>query len=343
MSIGRRGHTATLLSTEEVLIVGGRSDTAVFSSCELYNPQTNSWRMAASMNSPRSKHTTNKIVINKFELIFVIGGAYTINIDALNSIEYYNVSSGTWTMLPNRMAHARLLHTTTTLIDNRLLVAGGLQNNTAIASTEIFDSSTFTWQTVGSLNEGRYQHVDAILADGNAFVAGGSNLNAQATQSCEVFDINSQTWSYTHSMAYTRDAGSIMSLLQLTNSILITGGGGTGFTTAELYYPKTDTMTTVGNMTAARTCHTSTMAYYRLTPIIVTVGGYDRMQNAINSVQLFIVSNSTWVNVTRLNTPRGEHTATLLNTSPISILIVGGRVDSSQSDVLDSTETLVFN
>ncbi len=88
------------------------------------------------------------------------------------------------------------------------------------------------------------------------------------------------------------------------------------------------------DMTYQRLAHSSNLIYYQSTPLIVVVGGYDSSYNEMNSIQLFIVANSTWINIAGLNTRRGEHTVTLLNTSTPSILLVSGRTDTSSLEIL---------
>ena len=56
----RSMHTATLLKNGKVLVVGGSqehpSSLGSMATAELYDPQSNSWALAASMRTPRSYH-----------------------------------------------------------------------------------------------------------------------------------------------------------------------------------------------------------------------------------------------------------------------------------------------
>jgi hypothetical protein len=49
MSVGRDGHTATLLANGKVLVAGGMAGTTDLSSAELYDPTTNTWTGAGQM------------------------------------------------------------------------------------------------------------------------------------------------------------------------------------------------------------------------------------------------------------------------------------------------------
>ena len=341
---GRRCHTATLLSSGQVLVTGGRNFSTVFTSCELYSPGSGTWTIIASMNVARALHTATIVTTNNIDLVFVIGGFYLTAHNPVSSIEYYNSSSGVWTMIGNSMATARFAHSTTVLKDGRFLVAGGSDISMALASSEIFNPTTLTWQTVSSLNAVRMQHMDAILDNGNVFVAGGLGTSV-GLQSCEIFDITLQTWSLVPNMANQRNLASLVSLLSISNSLFMTGGLGnpnTAYSSSDLYYPSTNTMVPSADMTFQRFSHTTHLIYYQSTPLVVTIGGLNSLYNAINTVQLYIVANATWVNIAGLITARGTHTSTVFKTSPPSILVVGGQVSLSAMPVLNSVEILTF-
>ena len=58
MHEARTNHTATLLSSNLVLIVGGWSNTAeAVAAAELFDPTTEMFSMTGSMSTARSSHT----------------------------------------------------------------------------------------------------------------------------------------------------------------------------------------------------------------------------------------------------------------------------------------------
>ena len=57
MATARYAHTATLLPSGEVLIVGGTDSTTTYSSVELYDPSTGQWTTKAPMTTARQLHT----------------------------------------------------------------------------------------------------------------------------------------------------------------------------------------------------------------------------------------------------------------------------------------------
>ena len=62
MSIGRSGHTATLLDNGKVFIAGGYDNLgAALSTAEIYNPRRGTFTAIASMSQARFRHTATKL------------------------------------------------------------------------------------------------------------------------------------------------------------------------------------------------------------------------------------------------------------------------------------------
>ena len=65
-------HTATLLPSGKVLVIGGSDGRGnCFSSAELYDPAGNTWTPTGSMGAAREKHTVTLLPDGK---VLVIGG-----------------------------------------------------------------------------------------------------------------------------------------------------------------------------------------------------------------------------------------------------------------------------
>ncbi len=94
----RERHTATLLHSGKVLVVGGRrsdSGSNQFTSTALiYDPVADSWTSAGSLSTPRQKHTATLLPSGK---VLVAGGESGAGI--LASAEIYDPATGTWTPL----------------------------------------------------------------------------------------------------------------------------------------------------------------------------------------------------------------------------------------------------
>ena len=71
MSIGRNGHTATLLPNGKVMVAGGDSVGGYQSSVELYNASAGVWRSVGNLNTARTLHTATLLPDGK---VLVVGG-----------------------------------------------------------------------------------------------------------------------------------------------------------------------------------------------------------------------------------------------------------------------------
>ena len=70
MANSRYAHTATVLPSGKVLVVGGLGST-VFATTTLYDPASNVWTAAASLNTARYSHSATLLPSGK---VLVVGG-----------------------------------------------------------------------------------------------------------------------------------------------------------------------------------------------------------------------------------------------------------------------------
>ncbi len=100
---------------------------------------------------------------------------------------------------------ARFHHTATLLPDGRVLVVGGEQGHTPLASAELYDPATGTWSATGSLNTARDSHTATLLPSGKVLVAGGRETDpGPSLASAELYDPATGTWSPTGSLNTAR-------------------------------------------------------------------------------------------------------------------------------------------
>ncbi len=123
MSTGRRGHTATRLFNGKVLVVGGYGDTSIpLASAEIYDPASGTWSDAGAMSIGRAFHVATLLPDGT---VLASGGIdRSFASPPLASTEIYDPATGAWT-LQSPMNLARVLHTSTLLLDGRVVVLGG--------------------------------------------------------------------------------------------------------------------------------------------------------------------------------------------------------------------------
>lgn len=138
LNMSRSSHIAVLLRSGEVLVAGGLRGNGgkivVLRSSELYDPATGFWTKTGDLRVGRTSFTGNLLRNGR---VWVVGGEDK-NFDLLGSIEEYNSESGLWITVSEALAEPRLEHTTTTLRNGNLLVAGGTAKVIDVPDAELF-------------------------------------------------------------------------------------------------------------------------------------------------------------------------------------------------------------
>ena len=134
MATARYAHTATLLPSGEVLIVGGTDSTTTYSSVELYDPSTGQWTTKAPMTTARQLHTATLLPSGKV----LVAGGLGVNGQPTNSAELYDPASNTWSDA-GPLVNARGRHVAALLSCGKVIIAGG--NGTA---GDLNTSETYT-------------------------------------------------------------------------------------------------------------------------------------------------------------------------------------------------------
>src|SRR6266446_2428354 len=218
---------------------------------------------------------------------------------------------------------ARFHHTATLLPDGRVLVVGGEQGHTPLASAELYDPATGTWSATGSLNTARDSHTATLLRSGKVLVAGGRETDpGPSLASAELYDPATGTWSPTGSLNTARLYHT--ATLLPNGKVLVAGGGETDLysASAELYNPATGSWSPTGSFDTGRIFHTATLL---ANGKVLVAGGRDPRLVELASADLYNPATGTWSATGSLNTARYDHTATLLRNG--MVLVAGGTPD----------------
>lgn len=174
----RVAHTASLLPSNDVLVVGGASSAqqgkaygALLSSVELVGEKTTQAR--ASLKTARAYHTATTLQDGR---VVVIGGSDEEE-KPLATMEIYDPSKDRWEAGPDLQV-ARTGHTASLLSDGSVLVVGGMNaNGEPIYVTERWSSQSATWQNAGLLAEARADHQATVLSNGDVLISGGTRMH----------------------------------------------------------------------------------------------------------------------------------------------------------------------
>ncbi len=136
----RSNNVQVRLADGRVLVAGGikkftAREPKITASAEIYDPAIGLWSRTGALNTPRIEFTANLLNDGR---VFAAGGGYgTTQADA--SIEEFDPSFGRWRTLATSLAGPRRLHTTTTLLNGSLIIAGGADSTvTLIPTAELF-------------------------------------------------------------------------------------------------------------------------------------------------------------------------------------------------------------
>ena len=313
----RENHTATVLSTGVVLVVGGITGThgsTYVASAELYDPSatTPAWTpTTGSLTAARYQHTAT--LLND-GTVLVAGG---LNSTYVPYGEIYNPSTKTFTQTSNQMLTPRYSATATLLGDGTVLIAGGYGGSGPTANCEIYDPSTGKFTSTGALHTGRYNMPATLLNDGTVLVAGGLGASSTYLSSAEIYNPTTKTWNaLSNSMTDSR-SGYSASLLS-SGKVLLAGGVDSTrqpVNTAELYDPAAQTFTaTTGTLPTAIQGQTATTLP---TGQVFLAGGSG------TTAQLYDPWKNTFAATGAIPVSKSSFTASLLSSSG-KVLIAGG-------------------
>lgn len=296
MSSARALHSAIRLNDGRVLIAGGADATgAVLSSCEIYDPATNSFSNTANMSTPRILHGATVLADGR---VMVAGGTSTLQPDVvaaitgtLSSAEIFNPATGTWSSAPS-LAGRTLAPALTLLSTGKVMVSGGVSvsiffgipiSANSSTSVRLYDAGSNSWSAGASMAQARagHQYNQVTLNDGRVLMTGGVN---------------------------------VPSLLNATNAAPIVG--------AEVYNPTSNSWQTV-NMPNARALHSATVLADGRVAACGGAQGTLTVPVPIANVDVFDPTNNTWSTAPNLTAARGSHNAALMPDG--TLMLFGGQ------------------
>ena len=256
MATARKSHTATVLSSGEVLVAGGLDPAGVpLASAELYDGGAGSWSGTTPMAMAHYQHTMTLLPSG---MVLVAGGT-TLDAGILAPVgnaELFNRATGSWSETGS-LALARTAHTATLLGSGKVLVAGGFDpSGNSLTSAELYDPMTGSFTTTGSMNRDRGFHTATLLESGQVLVAGGYGLTDGRLygNDTELYDPALKTWTIVHSLAQTTNYTA--TVLQ-SGWVLFTGGYAQ--TGASLFEPGTQAVSATAPPIVNRQQHTATL------------------------------------------------------------------------------------
>ncbi|HUP70257.1 MAG TPA: kelch repeat-containing protein [Acidimicrobiales bacterium] len=306
--LGRSNHTATVLPTGDVLMVGGTTSPDDAASAELFDPATGTSTTTGSLAAGRSYpegHRNHSATVLPSGKVFVFSGC---RMGPCASSELYDPTTGKWsTAAP---APAPCYDHTATLLPTtgQVLVVGC---GDSAKTTQLYNPTTNTWSPTGELNHSRLSHRASLLQDGRVLVSGGGYGTGDTpepvsySRTAEIYNPVAGTWSSTGDMQSGRYLHSATVLAD--GRVLVAGG-----------------CDDVNKIDDSFTCDV-----------------------VLATAEIFTPTLGTWSPTGRMHDARNDHRAILLDSACApacgKVLIVGGagvpNSEGEPSPVFDSTET----
>jgi len=291
MHLARAFHTGTALRDGQVLAVGGIGDAdhgaRALLAAEVFSPDTREWTLLANSSQvARASHTAT--ILNPPDTassssssassgtrVWLAGGLGdtwqpTASCETFDSLAIDGAGSFATSA---SLAVARFHHTAVRLagssgssMEGIVLVAGGLLSSVepepATNTMELYDPIHNTMTTCTThMQVARGGHTCSVLPDGNLLFAGGQHGTA-VHASLELFDPSNQTSRLSDAQLTQPRAFHSATWIPELGAILFVGGydrNSRPSTTADLYYPASDTVVTLASLlTEPRAHHTAT-------------------------------------------------------------------------------------
>lgn len=328
MSQAMMGHTATLLTSGRVLLVGTSGHSEVF------DPTTSVWSASVSMNQGSEGHTATRLVDGR---VLVVGG-YVLSLPdpstGSRSItgtvargETFDPVSGTWSAAGS-LSTSRAFHTATPLGNGDVLVVGGATfASTAlnsIGTIERYDGNTGTWTVVGALPDARRGHTATLLGNGDLLVLGGSDASNAKTVSCWRLNPTSLITTACAPLPNARSGHTATALSD--GRVFVAGGSDSASLFEQIFNPATNSW--VGTSLPSRSSTNHASFAYTGDSIVVwgggAAGGYSPgpdVPPTIGPASRNYVATSSWRQLLRLPGLAGHSVTTLQDGR---VLVAGG-------------------
>ena len=262
MVVARTAHTATLLLTGKVLIVGGMGGSDLPSRAEIYDPDSGQFTATGTMTAQRYEHKAT--LLPNGQVLITGGFSQKENYQIPPQAELYDPASGQSTTT-GAMLHACADHTATLLRNGRVLITGG-RNSIYYSRAELYDPAGGAFGDTGKMAYERWDHTATVLPSGKVLVTGGWGIGSgriyNFLSSAETYDPGSGT--FTEVGAMNTGRGGHTETLLPSGKVLVIGGWGGELNDqvlsgTEIYDPDSGSFAVTGSMAVARVAHTATL------------------------------------------------------------------------------------
>jgi Galactose oxidase, central domain len=331
MNEARYLHAAASLASGDVLVTGGANQggagglvTRYRASAEVYDLSARAFKLTDSMSIRRVGHTATTLADGT---VLIVGGVSTrctgCDDEVVARAERYDPARKKFFPTGSLIA-ARADHAATLLADGRVLITGGRDLTSPLASAELYDPASGTFSQAGSMVHARaLGHTATLLQDGRVLIVGG-------LVAAEVYDPAIDLFHEVGGGGPHVPAGRTATLL-LDGRVLIAGGftldpGIIARAEAELYDPHSETFVATGGLVTPRGGHGATLL---ADGRVLLAGGYGGPSSGyLATVELYDPATGQFGLAGVMTAPRAAHVQLAVGAG--DVLVVGG-VDGSSA------------
>jgi hypothetical protein len=222
---------------------------------------------------------------------------------------------------------ARASHSSTSLPDGRVLIAGGFAGSgheyAPFASTELYDPATGRFSAAPAMHTGRSGHTATTLSDGRVLLAGGWTGLREARGTADIYDPATGSMTATGRMLEPR-AGETATPMS-DGRVLLVGGvdeNETELASAEIFDPTSRTFSATGSMSVPRAGHTATALADGRVVIVGGATGRYPSETIHRLIEIYDPATARFSAAGELVTARYKHAAVRLKDD--RVLVIGG-------------------
>lgn len=235
---------------------------------------------------------------------------------------------------------ARFSHTATLLLNGKVLIAGGMEENGVwLDSAELYDPAKGRFSLIGKMSTQRAGATATLLPSGKVLIAGGTDGSGKNLASAEIYDPDTNTFSATGSLSFPR--GHAIATLLKTGKVLVAGGNAAGdddqLASAEIYDPLTGRFLPTGSMHSPRSYFTAvSLKDGRVLVAGGLSGGHFPFHRVEATAEVYDPLAGRFTLTGEMSVPRYKQGAALLPDG--KVLIAGGSNEDGQQNKYSSTE-----
>eukprot|EP01043_Picozoa_sp_COSAG02_P010064 COSAG02_NODE_348_length_24081_cov_19.231007_10_plen_641_part_00 len=286
-------------AAERLVALGGHDGSGHLSSCEVYDPASDSWRAIAPMGSKRWGLATTVVG----GLLYALGGHDGSG--WLSSCEVYDPASDSWRAIAPMGSKRQGL--ATAVVGGLLYALGGYGDSDTgyLSSCEVYDPASDSWRAIAPMGSKR-GYVATTVVGGLLYALGGYDGSGNMS-SCEVYDPASDSWRAIAPMGSKRRELAAA----VVGGLLYALGGYNGsgrLSSCEVFDPASDSWRAIAPMGSKR----PRLAAAVVGGLLYALGGHDG-SGYLSSCEVYDPASDSWRAIAPMGSKRGYVAATVVS------------------------------